>query len=95
MFSYVGLNKAQSHNMMNKWHVYMIKDGCISFTKIPFKCNGFINKMVSNISFVYISICSYKIMIGMDITSVYAYISIIVFFFCLPLEIIIARPKLM
>lgn len=30
MFSYTGLNKAQSENMTNKWHVYMTKDGRIS-----------------------------------------------------------------
>ncbi|XP_055820191.1 aspartate aminotransferase, chloroplastic [Solanum dulcamara] len=30
MFSFTGLNKAQSENMANKWHVYMTKDGRIS-----------------------------------------------------------------
>uniref|UniRef100_A0A0D3DGZ9 Aminotransferase class I/classII large domain-containing protein n=1 Tax=Brassica oleracea var. oleracea TaxID=109376 RepID=A0A0D3DGZ9_BRAOL len=30
MFSFAGLNKAQSYNMTNKWHVYMTKDGRIS-----------------------------------------------------------------
>ncbi|XP_059292143.1 aspartate aminotransferase, chloroplastic [Lycium ferocissimum] len=30
MFSFTGLNKAQSENMSNKWHVYMTKDGRIS-----------------------------------------------------------------
>ncbi|KAL7121691.1 hypothetical protein ABFS83_01G000300 [Erythranthe nasuta] len=30
MFSFTGLNKAQSDNMTNKWHVYMTKDGRIS-----------------------------------------------------------------
>jgi aspartate aminotransferase len=30
MFSFTGLNKAQSENMTNKWHVYMTKDGRIS-----------------------------------------------------------------
>ncbi|XP_074287076.1 aspartate aminotransferase, chloroplastic [Silene latifolia] len=30
MFSFTGLNKAQSDNMTDKWHVYMTKDGRIS-----------------------------------------------------------------
>lgn len=30
MFSFTGLNKAQSENMTNKWHIYMTKDGRIS-----------------------------------------------------------------
>ncbi|CAN4081485.1 unnamed protein product [Withania somnifera] len=30
MFSFTGLDKAQSENMTNKWHVYMTKDGRIS-----------------------------------------------------------------
>ncbi|XP_057800013.1 LOW QUALITY PROTEIN: aspartate aminotransferase, chloroplastic [Salvia miltiorrhiza] len=30
MFSFTGLNKAQSENMTSKWHVYMTKDGRIS-----------------------------------------------------------------
>ncbi|KAK4415416.1 Aspartate aminotransferase, chloroplastic [Sesamum alatum] len=30
MFSFTGLNNAQSENMTNKWHVYMTKDGRIS-----------------------------------------------------------------
>ncbi|KAL8475224.1 hypothetical protein ACS0TY_031585 [Phlomoides rotata] len=30
MFSFTGLNKTQSENMTNKWHVYMTKDGRIS-----------------------------------------------------------------
>lgn len=30
MFSFTGLNTAQSDNMTNKWHVYMTKDGRIS-----------------------------------------------------------------
>ncbi|GMH07047.1 hypothetical protein Nepgr_008887 [Nepenthes gracilis] len=30
MFSYTGLNKSQSENMTNKWHVFMTKDGRIS-----------------------------------------------------------------
>ncbi|KAL1532679.1 Aspartate aminotransferase, cytoplasmic [Salvia divinorum] len=30
MFSFTGLNKAQSENMTSKWHIYMTKDGRIS-----------------------------------------------------------------
>ncbi|KAI5393753.1 aspartate aminotransferase P2, mitochondrial isoform X1 [Lathyrus oleraceus] len=30
MFSFTGLNKNQSDNMTNKWHIYMTKDGRIS-----------------------------------------------------------------
>ncbi|XP_047339559.1 aspartate aminotransferase, chloroplastic-like [Impatiens glandulifera] len=30
MFSFTGLNKAQSDNMTDKWHVYMTKDGRVS-----------------------------------------------------------------
>ncbi|KAK6162039.1 hypothetical protein DH2020_001880 [Rehmannia glutinosa] len=30
MFSFTGLNKAQTENMTSKWHVYMTKDGRIS-----------------------------------------------------------------
>ncbi|KVH90253.1 Aminotransferase, class I/classII [Cynara cardunculus var. scolymus] len=30
MFSFTGLNKAQSDNMTDKWHIYMTKDGRIS-----------------------------------------------------------------
>ncbi|XP_015085166.1 aspartate aminotransferase, chloroplastic [Solanum pennellii] len=30
MFSFTGLDRAQSENMANKWHVYMTKDGRIS-----------------------------------------------------------------
>ncbi|KAG0466935.1 hypothetical protein HPP92_018515 [Vanilla planifolia] len=39
MFSYTGLNKAQSDNMTNKWHVYMTKDGRISLAGLSLsKC---------------------------------------------------------
>ncbi|KAL0763505.1 hypothetical protein Bca101_079656 [Brassica carinata] len=34
MFSFTGLNKAQSDNMTNKWHVYMTKDGRISLAAL-------------------------------------------------------------
>ncbi|RYR55267.1 hypothetical protein Ahy_A06g030505 [Arachis hypogaea] len=39
MFSYTGLNKNQSDNMTNKWHVYMTKDGRISLAGLSLaKC---------------------------------------------------------
>ncbi|PON38090.1 Aspartate/other aminotransferase [Parasponia andersonii] len=39
MFSFTGLNKAQSENMTNKWHVYMTKDGRISLAGLSLaKC---------------------------------------------------------
>ncbi|KAK8953004.1 hypothetical protein KSP40_PGU022450 [Platanthera guangdongensis] len=39
MFSYTGLNNAQSNNMTNKWHVYMTKDGRISLAGLSLaKC---------------------------------------------------------
>ncbi|KAL0726530.1 hypothetical protein Bca4012_022623 [Brassica carinata] len=39
MFSFTGLNKAQSDNMTNKWHVYMTKDGRISLAGLSMaKC---------------------------------------------------------
>ncbi|GMY29218.1 aspartate aminotransferase, chloroplastic [Fagus crenata] len=39
MFSFTGLNKAQSDNMTNKWHVYMTKDGRISLAGLSLaKC---------------------------------------------------------
>ncbi|KAI0511290.1 hypothetical protein KFK09_011915 [Dendrobium nobile] len=39
MFSYTGLNKAQSDNMTDKWHVYMTKDGRISLAGLSLaKC---------------------------------------------------------
>ncbi|KAL5206957.1 hypothetical protein ABZP36_031392 [Zizania latifolia] len=39
MFSYTGLNKTQSDNMTNKWHVYMTKDGRISLAGLSLaKC---------------------------------------------------------
>ncbi|KAK8463396.1 hypothetical protein SEVIR_1G359000v4 [Setaria viridis] len=40
MFSYTGLNKAQSDNMTDKWHVYMTKDGRISLAGLSLaKCD--------------------------------------------------------
>ncbi|KMZ71571.1 Aspartate transaminase [Zostera marina] len=39
MFSFTGLNKVQSDNMTNKWHVYMTKDGRISLAGLSLaKC---------------------------------------------------------
>ncbi|CAA0841961.1 Aspartate aminotransferase- chloroplastic [Striga hermonthica] len=39
MFSFTGLNKAQSENMSNKWHIYMTKDGRISLAGLSLaKC---------------------------------------------------------
>ncbi|KAI9192134.1 hypothetical protein LWI28_018708 [Acer negundo] len=41
MFSFTGLNKAQSENMTNKWHVYLTKDGRIILgqMRIPSRCH--------------------------------------------------------
>ncbi|XP_028799113.1 aspartate aminotransferase P2, mitochondrial [Neltuma alba] len=40
MFSYTGLDKNQSENMTNKWHVYMTKDGRISLAGLSLaKCD--------------------------------------------------------
>ncbi|RWW60776.1 hypothetical protein BHE74_00032195 [Ensete ventricosum] len=39
MFSYTGLNKVQSEHMMDKWHIYMTKDGRISLAGLSLsKC---------------------------------------------------------
>ncbi|KAJ3695535.1 hypothetical protein LUZ60_000912 [Juncus effusus] len=39
MFSYTGLNRAQSDNMTDKWHIYMTKDGRISLAGLSLaKC---------------------------------------------------------
>lgn len=39
MFSFTGLNKSQSDNMTNKWHIYMTKDGRISLAGLSLaKC---------------------------------------------------------
>jgi len=66
-----------------------------SLTELSFNWTGFISAMISNIAFTYRSIYSKKAMTGMDSTNVYAYISIIALFFCLPPAIIIEGPKLM
>lgn len=66
-----------------------------SLTELSFNWTGFISAMISNIAFTYRSVYSKKAMTGMDSTNVYAYISIIALFFCLPPAIIIEGPKLM
>ncbi|KAF7809046.1 triose phosphate/phosphate translocator, chloroplastic-like [Senna tora] len=66
-----------------------------SLTELSFNWTGFISAMISNIAFTYRSIYSKKAMTGMDSTNVYAYISIIALFFCLPPAIFIEGPKLM
>ncbi|MBA0624547.1 hypothetical protein Godav_009890, partial [Gossypium davidsonii] len=66
-----------------------------SLTELSFNWTGFISAMISNIAFTYRSIYSKKAMTGMDSTNVYAYISIIALFFCLPPAIFIEGPQLM
>ncbi|CAI0463092.1 unnamed protein product [Linum tenue] len=66
-----------------------------SLTELSFNWTGFISAMISNISFTYRSIYSKKAMTGMDSTNVYAYISIIALFVCIPPAILIEGPKLM
>eukprot|EP00252_Welwitschia_mirabilis_P000877 TRINITY_DN1085_c0_g2_i1.p1 TRINITY_DN1085_c0_g2~~TRINITY_DN1085_c0_g2_i1.p1 ORF type:complete len:429 (+),score=26.80 TRINITY_DN1085_c0_g2_i1:357-1643(+) len=66
-----------------------------SLTELSFNWTGFISAMVSNIAFTYRSIYSKKAMTGMDSTNVYAYISIISMFMCLPPALIIEGPKLL
>ncbi|CAO2842888.1 unnamed protein product [Amaranthus hypochondriacus] len=66
-----------------------------SLTELSFNWLGFVSAMISNISFTYRSIYSKKAMTGMDSTNVYAYISIISLFVCLPPAIIIEGPQLM
>ncbi|KAF8725486.1 hypothetical protein HU200_020012 [Digitaria exilis] len=65
-----------------------------SLTELSFNWTGFINAMISNISFTYRSIYSKKAMTGMDSTNLYAYISIIALIVCIPPAIIIDGPKL-
>uniref|UniRef100_A0A7N0UBA1 Sugar phosphate transporter domain-containing protein n=1 Tax=Kalanchoe fedtschenkoi TaxID=63787 RepID=A0A7N0UBA1_KALFE len=66
-----------------------------SLTELSFNWTGFISAMISNGAFTYRSLYSKKAMTGMDSTNVYAYISIIALFFCLPPAILIEGPKLM
>ncbi|KAK3431364.1 hypothetical protein EUGRSUZ_E03242 [Eucalyptus grandis] len=66
-----------------------------SLTELSFNWTGFISAMISNISFTYRSIYSKKAMTDMDSTNIYAYISIIALFVCIPPAIIIEGPQLM
>lgn len=66
-----------------------------SLTELSFNWKGFINAMISNISFTYRSIYSKKAMTDMDSTNVYAYISIIALAVCIPPALIIEGPQLM
>ncbi|KAI9111419.1 hypothetical protein K1719_017109 [Acacia pycnantha] len=66
-----------------------------SLTELSFNWTGFISAMISNIAFTYRSIYSKKAMTGMDSTNVYAYISIIALFVCIPPAIFIEGPQLM
>ncbi|KAM0064715.1 putative triose phosphate/phosphoenolpyruvate translocator, sugar phosphate transporter [Helianthus debilis subsp. tardiflorus] len=66
-----------------------------SLTELSFNWLGFISAMISNISFTYRSIYSKKAMTGMDSTNLYAYISIIALFVCIPPAIILEGPQLL
>ncbi|OMO76375.1 Drug/metabolite transporter [Corchorus capsularis] len=66
-----------------------------SLTELSFNWVGFISAMISNISFTYRSIYSKKAMTDMDSTNVYAYISIIALFVCIPPAIIFEGPQLL
>ncbi|MBA0779077.1 hypothetical protein Gotri_003359 [Gossypium trilobum] len=66
-----------------------------SLTELSFNWTGFISAMISNISFTYRSIYSKKAMTDMDSTNVYAYISIIALFVCIPPALIFEGPQLL
>ncbi|KAL8140362.1 hypothetical protein V2J09_006383 [Rumex salicifolius] len=66
-----------------------------SLTELSFNWTGFISAMISNISFTYRSLYSKKAMTDMDSTNVYAYITIIALFVCIPPAIIVEGPQLM
>lgn len=66
-----------------------------SLTELSFNWLGFISAMISNISFTYRSIYSKKAMTDMDSTNLYAYISIIALFVCIPPAIILEGPQLL
>ncbi|XP_052203486.1 triose phosphate/phosphate translocator, chloroplastic isoform X2 [Diospyros lotus] len=66
-----------------------------SLTELSFNWTGFISAMISNISFTYRSIYSKKAMTDMDSTNIYAYISIIALFVCIPPAIFLEGPQLM
>ncbi|XP_057464079.1 triose phosphate/phosphate translocator, chloroplastic isoform X2 [Actinidia eriantha] len=65
-----------------------------SLTELSFNWVGFISAMISNISFTYRSIYSKKAMTDMDSTNLYAYISIIALFVCIPPALILEGPQL-
>ncbi|RLN31255.1 triose phosphate/phosphate translocator TPT, chloroplastic-like [Panicum miliaceum] len=65
-----------------------------SLTELSFNWTGFINAMISNISFTYRSIYAKKAMTDMDSTNLYAYISIIALIVCIPPALIIEGPQL-
>eukprot|EP00252_Welwitschia_mirabilis_P010225 TRINITY_DN233_c0_g1_i2.p1 TRINITY_DN233_c0_g1~~TRINITY_DN233_c0_g1_i2.p1 ORF type:complete len:411 (+),score=100.02 TRINITY_DN233_c0_g1_i2:589-1821(+) len=49
MFSFTGLNKTQSENMTNKWHVYMTKDGRISLAGLSLaKCEYLADALIDS-----------------------------------------------
>lgn len=66
-----------------------------SLTELSFNWLGFVSAMIANISFTYRSIYSKKAMTGMDSTNLYAYISIIGLFVCIPPAMIIEGPQLL
>ncbi|CAO2186379.1 unnamed protein product [Urochloa humidicola] len=66
-----------------------------SLTELSFNWTGFINAMISNISFTYRSIYSKKAMTDMDSTNVYAYITIISLIVCIPPALFFEGPQLM
>ncbi|KAG6778784.1 hypothetical protein POTOM_015131 [Populus tomentosa] len=65
-----------------------------SLTELSFNWTGFISAMISNISFTYRSLYSKKAMTDMDSTNIYAYISIIALFVCIPPAILVEGPQL-
>uniref|UniRef100_A0A0D9ZW52 Sugar phosphate transporter domain-containing protein n=1 Tax=Oryza glumipatula TaxID=40148 RepID=A0A0D9ZW52_9ORYZ len=64
-----------------------------SLTELSFNWTGFINAMISNISFTLRSVYSKKAMTDMDSTNLYAYISIIALLVCIPPAIIIGQVE--
>ncbi|KAL1552221.1 Aspartate aminotransferase, cytoplasmic [Salvia divinorum] len=53
MFSFTGLNKAQSENMTSKWHVYMTKDGRISLAGLSAaKCDYLADAIIDSYHYV-------------------------------------------
>ncbi|PKU75978.1 Triose phosphate/phosphate translocator TPT, chloroplastic [Dendrobium catenatum] len=66
-----------------------------SLTELSFNWLGFISAMISNISFTYRRIYSKIAMTDMDITNLYAYISIIALIVCIPPAIIFEGPQLL